>query len=453
MPSSRLLLAAPRSGSGKTLLTCALLEALTRRGKKIRSFKCGPDYIDPMFHEKVLGIPSRNLDLYFTGEEETRALFLKEDQYDISVIEGVMGLYDGLAGISEEASSYHLATVLRAPILLIVNARGMGRSVLAEIAGFLSMDHEKRIRGVILNQVSKPFYESIAPLVERELGIAVLGYFPLKKGLEWESRYLGLKLPEEIQGIREKVAEAAGLLEETAELDRILEIADAESGAHPLEAQRFPWLEAPKEGTAKVKVGVAMDEAFCFYYEDNFRLLQNAGAELIPFSPLRDARLPSGIQGMLLGGGYPELFAKELSVNAAFRRSVREALEAGMPSLAECGGFMYLHDEIRNADGIAWPMAGALRGTCRDTGKLVRFGYAQFRMPNGLRVKGHEFHYYDSSACGEDCEAEKPISGKSWRCGYFSENRFWSFGHLYYPSEPQFVNWFVDQCKGWKPLA
>ncbi|MBR6476805.1 MAG: cobyrinate a,c-diamide synthase [Lachnospiraceae bacterium] len=458
MKHPRIMLAAPKSGSGKTTITCALLRALVRRGKKTCAFKCGPDYIDPMFHQRVIGIPSRNLDLFFTGEEETRALFLAGNDSDISVIEGVMGLYDGLAGTCLEASSYHLACALKAPILLVINARGMGRSLLAEIAGFMSMDTEGLIRGVILNQVTASFYQSIAPLIREELKIEVLGYFPVKKELELQSRYLGLKLPQEVGELRDKVDAAADVLEQSADLERILEIANGADEKEILTAKRFPWLE--EKGTndglpmERVRIGVAMDEAFCFYYEDNLRLLRNAGAELCHFSPLRDKCLPDGICGILLGGGYPELKAKELFENKQMRDALRDAIEKGMPSLAECGGFMYLHDAIE-ADGTRYPMAGVIHGTCRDAGKLVRFGYASFHVPGDpgneeFTIQGHEFHYYDSDACGDDCLAVKPVTGKSWRFGYYGEDRLWGFGHMYYPSEPRLAEWFVMKCRNWR---
>ena len=208
MANPRIMLAAPKSGSGKTLITCALLEALRKRGLKIQAFKCGPDYIDPMFHKRVLGVPSRNLDLFFTGEDVTRALFLKDNDSDVSVIEGVMGLYDGLSGTSEEASAYHLARTLNAPILLVVNCRGMGRSVLAEIAGFLALDREKLIKGVILNQVSEAFYQSIAPIIREELNIETFGCFPTRKELEIPSRHLGLLLPDELSELKSKMEES-----------------------------------------------------------------------------------------------------------------------------------------------------------------------------------------------------------------------------------------------------
>lgn len=473
----RLILAAPGSGSGKTLITCAMLRALTLQGKKVNAFKCGPDYIDPMFHRKVLGVPSRNLDLYFTGEEETKALFAQDNYSDISLIEGVMGLYDGLGGISEEASAYHLAKVLRAPVILIVNARGMGRSLLAQIGGFLSMDQEHLIRGVILNQVSGPFYESIAPLIEAELKVHVWGYFPVKKDLQLDSRYLGLKLPSEIENLQEKVTQAAQILKETVDLDGILDMAKNMAEQEPLKIQTYSWLsgsgdkkmgcsletqvrqeeqehtdnlQGKENHDGSVRIGVALDEAFCFYYEDNLRLLQNAGAELVYFSPLHDEKLPEQLDGCLLGGGYPELVAEKLSENESMRESLKNAFLNGMPSLAECGGFMYLHEKMCVGEQ-EYPMVGIIPGKSFDTGKLVRFGYAEFEENQGrFRIKGHEFHYYDSDACGEDCRAVKPLTGRSWKCMHVGENHVWGYGHLYYPSQPVFAKWFVNACRTWK---
>ncbi len=444
MLAPRIVLAAPKSGSGKTLLTCALLEAMKQRKQRVRAFKCGPDYIDPMFHQKVLGIPSRNLDLFFTGEEQTRALFLRDGNEDeLSVIEGVMGLYDGLAGTSEKASTYHLAKALKAPIVLVVNARGMGRSILAEIAGFLSMDEEKLIRGVILNQTNASLYQLIAPMIESKFGVAALGFFPNRTDLALESRYLGLKLPDEVEALHEKVAQAATQLAETVDLERILAIAnEAPELVVPLQE------ESAEEQT--VRIAVARDEAFCFYYEDNLKTLEQYGAEIVFFSPLRDKSLPVNVHGVLLGGGYPELLAKELSENEEMKAATQKALAAGLPSLAECGGFMYLHDTLKTQDEKVYQMAGLIHGDCFYTGKLVRFGYAEVTMPDGNVVKGHEFHYFDSTANGEDCVAEKPITGKNWRLGHYGENHFWSFAHLYYPSCPQFAKWFVERCRAYK---
>lgn len=454
MSNPRIILAAPKSGSGKTLITCALLRALVKRGLRPAAFKCGPDYIDPMFHRKVLGVPSKNLDLFFTGEEATKALFLKNNDSDISVIEGVMGLYDGLGGISEEASAYHLARTLKAPILLIINARGMGRSLLAEIAGFLSMDREHLIRGILLNQVSASFYESIAPLVEEQLKVPVLGYFPVQKDLHLDSRYLGLKLPDEIRDLQENVEKASEILEKTVDLDKILECSRQMAEENPLKAGTFSWLEkeTAEEDSLEscVRIGVALDEAFCFYYQDNFTLLENAGAKLVFFSPLRDKSVPEDLDGLLLGGGYPELLADKLSENVSMRESIAEAIDSGMPVLAECGGFLYLHRQIE-AEGRSYPMVGVIPGKCFDTGKLVRFGYAEFaERGTGLAVRGHEFHYFDSESCGEDWTAVKPVNGKNWKCMHEINGGLCGFGHLYYPSAPEFVKRFTQRCREYR---
>lgn len=447
MSIPRIIIAAPKSGSGKTLITCSLLQALKNRKLNVAAFKCGPDYIDPMFHTKVLGVPSGNLDLYFTNEAKTAEIFQTDNHSDISVIEGVMGLYDGLGGVSEEASTYHLARALQAPVLLVVDAHGMGRSLVALIQGFLAMDTEHLIKGVILNRISEAFYHSIAPVIEAELPVEVLGYFPSNKNLQLDSRYLGLKLPGEIQDLRQKVDEGANALEAGVNLDRVLEIAQA-SGDLPIATEKVPLQKMYDE---PVRIGVAYDEAFCFYYRENFKMLNRMGAELVFFSPIEDEKLPENISGIIMGGGYPELLADKLSANGKMRAAVKNAIAKGMPSLAECGGFMYLHDAIKDKNNNSYPMVGVIAGECADTGKLVRFGYAEFDCPKlDLQIRGHEFHHYDSTNCGEDCTASKPITGKNWKCMHAGDNHLWGYGHLYYPSEPAFVKWFVDKCREWE---
>lgn len=450
MENPRIVIAAPRSGSGKTIVTCAMLKALSLRGMNVGAFKCGPDYIDPMFHKKVLGIPSKNLDLFFTDEEVTRALFLEENKYNISVIEGVMGLYDGLGGILENASTYHLAKVLKSPIILIVDAHGMGRSVLAEISGFLSMDTEHLITGVILNRITEMFYQSIKPVIEETLHIPVLGYYPMNKELHIESRYLGLKLPGEIDDFKQMVEKAAIELEKTINLDRVIELADQVKN---LDCKRPEWMKICKK--TKTRIGVAYDEAFYFYYEDNLKMLKNMGAELVYFSPLHDKFLPEYLDGLLLGGGYPELFAEKLYKNESMRNNVREVICKGMPSLAECGGFMYLHDAITTKEGKRCEMTGILHGECTYTEKLVRFGYITIKEKQpyflsekkGNEIRGHEFHYYDSTKNGESCVATKPVTERNWECVNVDDHSWWGFPHLYYPSNPEFVQKFITCCE------
>ncbi len=368
----RILLTAPSSGSGKTLVTCGILQAFRERGLDIASFKCGPDYIDPMFHGQVIGTRSRNLDTFFTDPERTRYLFTKNAQNcDLAVIEGVMGYYDGLGGVRTEGSTYEVAQVLDAPVILIVNARGASLSLLALIRGFLEFRKDSHIRGVILNQASPMIYGQLKPLIESELGIQVLGYVPKVPELSLESRHLGLKLPEEVEELREKLRKLASILEETLELDAIWKLAK-ESKPVRAEAPLLPFWEKKQ----RIRVGVAKDAAFCFTYLDNLELLKELGAELVPFSPMEDEKLPEGLQGLILSGGYPELHAEALGRNQSMRRAVKDAIEGGMPCIAECGGFLYLHRELEGMDGKRWPMAGVIDAEAYRTNRLGRFYYA-----------------------------------------------------------------------------
>ena len=449
------LIAATKSGSGKTTITCALLQALKERGIRTRAFKCGPDYIDPMFHKQIIGVPSRNLDTFFSGPEQIRELYQMnsketDDRAEISVIEGVMGLYDGLGGIREEGSAYHLAEVLDIPIVLVLDAHGMGRSMIPLLFGFLKYDKSHLIRGVILNRTTPMFLQTIAPLIEQELKLPVLGCFPKTQKLVMPGRHLGLVMPDEIDDIRRQLHEAAVQLEKTVDIDRILAIAD-ETG----NIDDFSRKTAGKP-CADLRLAVAQDEAFCFYYEDNLRMLRENGVTIVWFSPIHDEVLPQNIDGILLGGGYPELHARALAANEKMRKAIRDSITAGMPSVAECGGFMYLHDTLVDKTGVSFGMAGVLPAECKDTGKLVRFGYVEIEekeagwLPAGTNIRGHEFHYYDSSDNGMDCVAQKPVTGRNWPCIHSAPEHWWGYPHLYYPSNPEFVYHFVAQMRKWK---
>ena len=454
MKLHRVMIAAAKSGSGKTTITCALLQLLKNMGQKVVSYKCGPDYIDPMFHQKAIDIPSKNLDTFFTGEEETRKLFLMDRREDdFAVLEGVMGLFDGLGGIREEGSSYHLAKVTKTPILLVVDAKGMGRSVISLIAGFLNYDKEHLIKGVILNRMSKSYYEILKPLIEEELSITVVGYFPEQKQFRIESRHLGLMLPQELVDVKKRLQEAAGELQKTVSVEHILKIAGE---ASELEARGLISLESKNSVSECPIIAVARDEAFCFYYEDNLRLLQEYGAKLKFFSPIHDEGLPEGSCGILLGGGYPELYGAELSSNRNMLSSIKEAMESGIPVVAECGGFMYLHNKIIDKENQSYPMVGAIDAECHYTGKLVRFGYIELQekdanfLPEGEMIRGHEFHYFDSQQNGENCVATKPVTGRNYPCVISKENCWLGFPHLYYPSNPAFAERFVERAKNYK---
>lgn len=477
MKLKRVMIAAPKSGSGKTMLTCALLQALKNAGQQTAAYKCGPDYIDPMFHREVIGVSSGNLDTFFTGETGTKALFLKDRKPgDFAVLEGVMGLYDGLGGLRPEGSSYDLARVTKTPVILAVDAKGMGRSVIPLIAGFLAYDKEGLIRGVLLNRMSGGYYDIVGPLIEKELSVPVVGYFPEQRELQIESRHLGLYLPHEVDDMRERLQRLAEEFQKTVSLEKITEIAEGAEelepetgnrgeavsepdlsgepgpGAEPGEASRsraMPGRFGNRSGKRPL-IAVAKDEAFCFYYGENLRLLEEKGGEIRYFSPLRDKALPEGCSGILLGGGYPELYGEELGANRAMTEAIIQAMEKGMPVVAECGGFLYLHSFLTDRQGRRHTMAGALPGECHDAGRLVRFGYIELEekhsrfLPPGERIRGHEFHYFDSEDNGTDCLAVKPVTGKSYPCVLSGENYWLGFPHLYYPSNPGFAERFVE---------
>lgn len=466
MNRRRIMIAAPKSGSGKTVVTCALLQALKDGGWQVVSCKCGPDYIDPMFHEKVIGVPARNLDTFFTDEEQTRRLFLKNrGDDDFAVLEGVMGLYDGLGGVRREGSSYHLACVTKTPILLVADVKGMGRSIIPLLAGFLKYDTEHLIRGVILNRISGGYCEIIKPLIEEELQIPVAGFLPEKEELHIQSRHLGLFMPDEMADIGEKLRAASEELQKTVSVETIVRIAEsAEEICTGTEAGRDAETGEKAEADGRnakggdfpaddsVIIAVARDEAFCFYYEDNLALLKESGAKITYFSPMRDEALPEGCHGLLFGGGYPELYAESLSENVKMRRAVREASENGMPIVAECGGFLYLHSTMTDQEGNRYQMAGVVMADCYHTGRSVRFGYVELRekrhffLPENTVIKGHEFHYYDSTYDGEDAVAVKPVTGRNYPCVVIDETHWMGFPHLYYPSNPVFVKSFVKKA-------
>lgn len=465
MKIRRVMIAAPKSGSGKTIVTCALLRALQDRGVSAASYKCGPDYIDPLFHKTVIGVPSKNLDTFFSDEEQTKKLFLKNrEENDFAVLEGVMGLYDGLGGVRREGSSYHLACVTKTPIVLVADVRGMGRSILPFLAGFLNYDTERLVRGVLLNRISAGFYETIKPLIEEELQLPVVGYLPEKEEYRMESRHLGLVLPDEVSGIREKLRAASEELRKTVSVDAIVHIAEnAEAleeatGTCRIRTRSTETSAQPVNGTDffpddTVTIAVAKDEAFCFYYEDNLSLLEKYGSKIQYFSPLNDECLPAECHALLFGGGYPELYAKRLSENEKMRKAIKEASRQGMPIVAECGGFLYLHESLTDREGNVYPMAGVIAADCYDTGKSVRFGYIELRekqhffLPKNTRIKGHEFHYFDSTENGQDAVAEKPVTGSNYSSVIIDETHWMGFPHLYYPSNSAFAKSLVEKAK------
>lgn len=458
------MIAAPKSGSGKTMIVCALLQALKNRAQQTVSFKCGPDYIDPMFHEKIIGVPSRNLDTFFTDEEKTRKLFLNHmSEKTFAVLEGVMGLYDGAGGVMEQGSSYDLAKATGTPVILVADVRGMGRSILPFLAGFLAYDKEQLIKAVILNRISKGFYETVKPLIEQELKLSVAGFLPNLGNLHIESRHLGLLLPDEMNDIKERLEELSEEFVKTVSMETVMEIADDAGELKTDKEEKTRQMSKCSEKRKSLKnrpvIAVAKDEAFCFYYADNLQILEEYGARVQYFSPLHDKKLPDNCSGLFIGGGYPELYARQLGENKIMCEAVKQAVESGMPTVAECGGFMYLHSAVVDREGNQYAMAGVLPGECHDTGKLVRFGYVEIQskkgcfLPRGENIKGHEFHYYDSTDNGQDAVAEKPASRKCYSCIMEGENHWFGFPHLYYPSNAEFARRFVEKAEKYSSLS
>ena len=455
----RILLAAPGSGSGKTLLTTGLLTLFQNRGIRCRSFKCGPDYIDPMFHKYVLGIDSCNLDSFFLSQEELQALFRKRAaDAELSVLEGVMGYYDGIGGNSTSASTYEVATITDTPAILVVNGKGSSLSLAAQIKGFLDYRKDSHICGVILNKTNKMVGERLRPEIEK-LGVRYLGAVPVCETMDIKSRHLGLTMPQEQSELRGHLNAFAKQLEEYLDVDGILELAgyskkeeseqsnQTDLNQEETKQDEIRPIDSESEPPTR-RMAVAMDEAFCFYYQENLDFLRQQGWELIPFSPLRDAALPEQIHAILLGGGYPELYAKELSANEPMLAAIRNAHAEGIKILAECGGFLYLQEHLEDEMGNCWPMAGLIHADGFRTEKLGRFGYISLTQNGAVRIKGHEFHYWESTAPGSAFRAEKPQSDRGWDCMYRTDSLLAGFPHLYYLSGPDLILSFLSGPEG-----
>ena len=458
------MISAMQSGAGKTVMSCALMAALKRRGLQVQAFKSGPDYIDPMFHSRVLGVESRNLDLFLQGEAGVRRSFASR-QGDVALVEGAMGYYDGLNG-GTEASAWDLARILQLPTFLVLRPKGSGITLAAQVCGMQRFRPESRIAGLLLCDCSERQAGYFRGILERECGLPVLGYLPTMEEAQLESRHLGLLTAAEIEGFQQRFERIAEQAERSIDLDRLLELAaETEPAAGNGRQKSSPAERGPvgtvRSGTVRndktrpcCRIAVARDEAFCFHYADNLDALRQAGAELVFFSPLHDTHLPEA-EGLWLCGGYPELHAKQLSENNRVRREIRERLLNGCPTVAECGGFLYLQESLEDPEGTAWPMCGALPGRGFKTGKLQRFGYLKLSAENdsllfrkGEKIPAHEFHYWDSTENGTDLAAEK-ADGRSWRCGRATDTLYAGFPHLHFGGELPLAERFVKACSAY----
>lgn len=453
LPIPRLVIAAPHSHAGKTTVTLALLAALTHRGLRVAPFKVGPDYIDPQLHRQAAGRPSYNLDTYLVPAARVHDTFCRvAHDADVAVIEGVMGLFDGSSPTSRVGSTAAVAALLRAPIVLVIDASGMAASVGALLHGFCTYDPDVRVAGVILNRLGGAGHlRYLAPAIEQE-GVAILGYLPKDAALTIPERHLGLLPTAEEDRVTPLLGHLTALAERHLDLDRILHLAHA---APPL-TPASPPDQRPAE--AVIRVAWAHDEAFNFAYQENRDLLGAAGADLVTFSPLHDDALPADVDAVWLGGGFPEHFAAQLAANTGMLTALRQQAVRGLPMYAECGGLMYLCEWLIDQHGQRYPQVGIIPGGTRMTNRLQQFGYAEATFlqdtllgPAGTTVRGHRFHYstYEPGSRSLDCayRITRTTTGEAHLEGFSTHNVLATYLHVHLGSQPHLAQYFVDFCR------
>lgn len=456
MKSPRLIIAAPMSGSGKTTITTGLIAALRARGLRVAPFKVGPDYIDPTYHSLAAGCSARNLDGWMLPEEAVAQLFARAAQgADIALIEGVMGLFDGFSGKEDTGSTAQMARILNSPVLLVLDVSAMARSAAAIVQGVCSFDPRVNIAGVILNRVgSEKHAQMVREAIESCTGTPVLGYLQQDDVLTLPERHLGLIPAMEPGRWREWLNTAREKITATVNLERILDL--ARSAPELPDLIEDPSVAAERKTLAII--AVSRDAAFSFFYEDNLDLLRSAGAEIVFFSPLEDRALPRDTQAVYFCGGFPEIYAADLAANIAMHEEIRSAFDAGMPIYAECGGLMYLTEEILDAQNRAHPMVGLLPGRSVMTRQLI-LGYRQIRVPADSwlwraqeTMRGHEFHY----STWENHPMDVPPAYELLPNAFQKESRYEgarvgsviaSYVHLHFLARPELAHRFVQAAQ------
>jgi cobyrinic acid a,c-diamide synthase len=449
---ARMIIAGTQSGVGKTTVALGLMGVLAHRGLGIQAFKVGPDFIDPSYHSLLTGRPSRNLDSWMLGKDRVKWIFRRAAAgADISIIEGVMGLYDGFAPTEDAGSTAQIAKLLKAPVILVVDAGMMARSVAAMVRGYQAFDRHVQIAGVIFNNVGgQGHYDILKAATERYCNVTVLGYLPSDARLKQPERHLGL-IPaierDNLNNFFHSLIEASA---KTIDIDKVIDVART--------GQR---MSAAPEGLAlsqidHVKIAVARDEAFNFYYQDNLEILQACGAELHFFSPLQAEALSDDVDGLIFGGGFPELYAGHLEKNKRLRVDIYGRIARGLPTYAECGGLMYLSKQIIDQENRAFQMVGAINSTTRMTSQLVNFGYAEVKaLSNNLiarvgeTARGHEFHYSDIEFHEENSSPAYQVThrkGPSRDEGVAQGSLLASYVHLHFANQPLWAERFVQEC-------
>ncbi|MBI3323100.1 MAG: cobyrinate a,c-diamide synthase [Candidatus Omnitrophica bacterium] len=458
----RLLVAGTHSGVGKTTVTVGLIRALRRAGMEIQPFKVGPDYIDPGYLGWAAGRPCRNLDSWLVPAQRIPDLFARACRPgDCAVVEGVMGLHDGADAVGEQGSSGQMSKILRCPVLLVVDAGAMSRSAAALVRGFAGLDARVRIAGCFVNRVGgASHFRLVKEGIERLAGVPVIGWLPRDARLELPERHLGLVPQREDRSWKKVLGPLDQRMREGLDLAlllRIMRAAPSVRGRAPLGVKSArstrPLLRVP--------IAVAMDEAFHFYYAENLELLEDLGAEIVPFSPLKSRGLPRRAAGLYLGGGFPELFAGPLSRNRALHAQIRDAVGQGMPTYAECGGLMFLTRAISDSRGRRHPMAGLIPGEVRMTPRLQSFGYQELRARGstvlaraGERARGHEFHHSALSrppgAATAAYEVLPRRGGPGRLEGYARGSLLASYIHLHFWNRPRWAQRFVQSARHWQ---
>ena len=443
-----LVIAGTHSGCGKTTVTLGVMAALCKRGVKVQPFKCGPDFIDPTLHRLVTGQVSRNLDVRMCGSDYVEQLFgIHAPETGISIIEGVMGLFDGGNG-----SAARLAKLLDIPVILVVDVRSAAESVAAVVKGFETLDPEVRVAGVILNRVgSERHHQMIADAVAKYCRAEIIGALPRDATITLPSRHLGLHMGAEVHLNQERLVE---LMEKHLDLDKLQALATQAGFIKTKKIKKTEPGTSNQEPTDKVRLGIAWDEVFCFYYQDNLDMLKDAGAELVIFSPLHDRNLPENLDGLYLGGGYPELHAEALSANTSMRREIRAFSASGRPVYGECGGFMYLTRSIIDTEGREYPMAGVYPVQSRMQKRLRRLGYRQVEMQtetvlgiSGSHCYGHEFHYSEIDEMPPEMEPGYILDDGRAE-GYLVNNTLAGYVHLHWGRTPEAARYFIRMCRG-----
>lgn len=466
---NRLLIAGTGSGAGKTTAAVGLMGALKRRGYTVQGYKCGPDYIDPTYHTLITGRPSRNLDAWMLPRDTLAEVFLRSSQdAHISVMEGVMGLFDGKDPLSDEGSSAEIASILEVPVLLVVDVSGTGRSAAAVVKGFQAFKPGLRIAGVIANRCgSERHFQLVRSAVEQECGIPAVCWIGEDPELRVPERHLGLVPADEFGAGPTWMDRAADAVERGMDWETLLRLAEA---APPITyPERRVFVEAPglrEEGeNARPVIAYARDQAFLFYYPENLELLELNGALLKPFSPLAGERVPADADGVYMGGGYPEMFGAVLASHSEAREDLRvRILEQGLPVYAECGGYMYLSRMLEDKQGLRFGMVGAIPGETVMRNRLAGFGYREAvshaLLPPGERARGHEFHYSEMKL-DEGAEAGSGDTGSAaYRLltsgglevpdGYRGDGVVAGYAHFHFASNPKLARGFVDQCRQYR---